>query len=161
MTWSRICSGESPTRSGLVAVYAVTGRGVICAAVVATAASPPMRTDRRLRNMRLLRGRERGSPGLIVTWERSHHKPCPSMYKRCYIDRVDLLDSSYWGPVHAVLGAIDADIAALYTDAGIEGVRTRFVGPLIDLHRFGTMTIRGLAERRQVSHSAMSQTAAA
>jgi DNA-binding MarR family transcriptional regulator len=83
------------------------------------------------------------------------------MYKRCYIGRVDLLDSSYWKNVHAVLGALDQDIAGLYTEAGIEGVRTRFVGPLIDLHRFGAMTIRQLADRREVSHSAMSQTAAA
>jgi DNA-binding MarR family transcriptional regulator len=83
------------------------------------------------------------------------------MYKCCYIVRVDLLDSSYWGNVHAVLGALDRDIAGLYTEAGIEGVRTRFVGPLIDLNRHGPMTIRQLADRREVSHSAMSQTAAA
>jgi DNA-binding MarR family transcriptional regulator len=83
------------------------------------------------------------------------------MYKRCYIRGMDLLDSSYWANVHAVLRVMDADIAALYTDAGIEGVRTRFVGPLIDLNRFGPLTIRELADRRRVSHSAMSQTAAA
>jgi DNA-binding MarR family transcriptional regulator len=83
------------------------------------------------------------------------------MYKHCYIVAMDLLDSSYWGNVHAVLATMDADIAALYTDAGIDGVRTRFVGPLIDLHRFGPLTIRELADRRRVSHSAMSQTAAA
>jgi DNA-binding MarR family transcriptional regulator len=74
---------------------------------------------------------------------------------------VDLLDSNYWHNVHAVLGAIDQEIAGLYTEAGISGVRTRFVGPLIDLHRFGPLTIRQLADRRDVSHSAMSQTAAA
>jgi DNA-binding MarR family transcriptional regulator len=74
---------------------------------------------------------------------------------------MDLLDSSYWHNVHAVLGAMDRDIAGLYTEAGIEGVRTRFVGPLIDLNRYGPMTIRRLADRRAVSHSAMSQTAAA
>jgi DNA-binding MarR family transcriptional regulator len=74
---------------------------------------------------------------------------------------MDLLDSSYWRNVHAVLAAMDADIASLYTEAGIDGVRTRFVGPLIDLHRFGPMTIRELADRRRVSHSAMSQTGAA
>jgi DNA-binding MarR family transcriptional regulator len=83
------------------------------------------------------------------------------MYKCCYIVGVDLLDSSYWRNVHAVLGALDRDIAGLYTEAGIEGVRTRFVGPLIDLNRYGPMTIRQLADRREVSHSAMSQTAAA
>jgi DNA-binding MarR family transcriptional regulator len=83
------------------------------------------------------------------------------MYKCCYIEGVDLLDSSYWKNVHAMFGAFDQDIANLYTEAGIEGVRTRFVGPLIALNRFGPMTIRQLADRREVSHSAMSQTAAA
>jgi DNA-binding MarR family transcriptional regulator len=74
---------------------------------------------------------------------------------------MDLLDSSYWKNVHAVLGVIDRDIAGLYTEAGIDGIRTRFVGPLIELNRYGPMTIRRLADRRAVSHSAMSQTAAA
>src|SRR4051794_28755094 len=83
------------------------------------------------------------------------------MYKRCYIYLVDLLDSNHWSDLHALLASLDRDIAALYTDAGIDGMRTRFVGPLIDLHRFGPQTIRQLAGRRGVSHSAMSQTAAA
>ncbi|GID29584.1 MarR family transcriptional regulator [Paractinoplanes brasiliensis] len=74
---------------------------------------------------------------------------------------MDLLDSNHWSDLHALLAELDQTIAALYTDTGIEGMRTRFVGPLITLHRFGPMTIRQLAERRGVSHSAMSQTAAA
>ena len=74
---------------------------------------------------------------------------------------MDLLDSNHWSDLHALLADLDRDIAALYTEAGIEGMRTRFVGPLIALHRFGPMTIRELAARRGVSHSAMSQTAAA
>ncbi|WP_250038004.1 MarR family transcriptional regulator [Paractinoplanes maris] len=74
---------------------------------------------------------------------------------------MDLLDSNHWSDLHALLAELDRDIAALYTEAGIEGMRTRFVGPLIALHRFGPMTIRELAGRRGVSHSAMSQTAAA
>lgn len=83
------------------------------------------------------------------------------MYKCCYIAAMELLDSSHWHHVHAVLGAIDQDIAGLYTEAGIKGVRTRFVGPLISINRFGPMTIRQLADRGDVSHSAMSQTVAA
>ena len=83
------------------------------------------------------------------------------MYKCCYIPPVDLLDSNTWGDLHALLAELDRDIAAVYTDAGIDGMRTRFVGPLIDLHRFGPQTIRQLAGRRSVSHSAMSQTVAA
>ncbi len=74
---------------------------------------------------------------------------------------MDLLDSNHWSDVHRLLGELDRDIAALYTDAGIEGVRTRFVGPLIALGRSGPQTIRELAGRRGVSHSAMSQTVTA
>ncbi|MFF5077076.1 MarR family transcriptional regulator [Actinoplanes sp. NPDC000266] len=74
---------------------------------------------------------------------------------------MDLLDSNHWSDLHAVLAGLDSDISDLYREAGVEGVRTRFVGPLIALHRFGPMTIRALAEKRDVSHSAMSQTAAA
>jgi len=83
------------------------------------------------------------------------------MYKRCYSLSMDLLDSSHWHHVHAVLGAIDQEIAGLYAEAGSTGVRTRFVGPLISINRFGPMTIRQLADRWEVSHSAMSQTVAA
>jgi DNA-binding MarR family transcriptional regulator len=86
------------------------------------------------------------------------------MYKHCYISYVaepDLLDSSYYRPVFKLLADMDADIAGLYAEAGIEGVRTRFVGPLIDLDRRGPMTIKELAGAREVSHSAMSQTVAA
>jgi DNA-binding MarR family transcriptional regulator len=73
----------------------------------------------------------------------------------------DLLDSSYYGPLFALLARMDRDIAELYTEAGIEGVRTRFVGPMIELSRFGPLTIKDLAASRRVSHSAMSQTVAA
>jgi DNA-binding MarR family transcriptional regulator len=73
----------------------------------------------------------------------------------------DLLDSSYYGPLFRLLADMDADIAGLYAEAGIEGVRTRFVGPIITLARSGPLTIKQLAEARKVSHSAMSQTVAA
>jgi DNA-binding MarR family transcriptional regulator len=56
---------------------------------------------------------------------------------------------------------MDRDIAALYAEAGIEDVRTRFVGPLIQLSRHEPMTIQELANRIKVTHSAMSQTVAA
>lgn len=73
----------------------------------------------------------------------------------------DLLDSSHWRPLFQLLDELDRDIAALYDEAGISGVRTRFVGPLIKLGRHGPMTIQALATAVEVSHSAMSQTAAA
>ena len=73
----------------------------------------------------------------------------------------DLLQSSRWRPLHVLLDAMDQDIASLYDDAGIEGVRPRFVGPLIQLGSRGPMTIQELANAIEVTHSAMSQTAAA
>jgi DNA-binding MarR family transcriptional regulator len=63
--------------------------------------------------------------------------------------------------VRQLLDAMDADIARLYTERGISGVRPRFVAPLIRLGRRGGMTIRQLAESLEVTHSAMSQTVAA
>lgn len=73
----------------------------------------------------------------------------------------DLLDSSRWRPLWRLLDAMDKDIASLYDDAGIRGMRTRFVGPLIRLSRRDAMTIQELATSVQVTHSAMSQTVAA
>lgn len=72
----------------------------------------------------------------------------------------DLLESSHWRPVWRLLHAFDREIAALYEEAGITGMRTRFVGPLIRLGRQGSMTIRQLATAIEVTHSAMSQTVA-
>lgn len=73
----------------------------------------------------------------------------------------DLLESSHWRPLRILLNAMDSQIVSLYDDEGIEGVRTRFVGPLIRLSLHGPMTIQELAARVQVTHSAMSQTASA
>jgi DNA-binding MarR family transcriptional regulator len=57
--------------------------------------------------------------------------------------------------------AMDRDVASLYDEAGIAGLRSRFVGPLIQLSRHEPMTIQELATSVEVTHSAMSQTAAA
>lgn len=73
----------------------------------------------------------------------------------------DLLESNHWRPVRLLLEAMDQDIASLYAEASITGMRTRFVGPLIRLSRQGPMTIRELATAQEVTHSAMSQTATA
>ncbi|MEV4466170.1 MarR family transcriptional regulator [Micromonospora echinofusca] len=75
-------------------------------------------------------------------------------------DNPDLLDS-HWRPLWQMLNAMDQDIAQLYDQAGISGLRNRFVGPLIQLGRHGSMTIQELATAVEVTHSAMSQTAAA
>jgi DNA-binding MarR family transcriptional regulator len=73
----------------------------------------------------------------------------------------DLLETSLWGPVFRLLHDMDRDIASLYDEAGISGVRTRFVRPLIVLDGDGPLTIRQLADRVRVTHSAMSQTVTA
>ncbi len=73
----------------------------------------------------------------------------------------DPSERNRWRPVRQLLDAMDADIARLYAERGITGVRPRFVAPLIRLGRRGGMTIRQLSESLEVTHSAMSQTVAA
>ncbi len=73
----------------------------------------------------------------------------------------DLLDHSRWRPLFQLLATMDRDIAALYERAGIADLRTRYVGPLIQLGRRDSMTVQELATSVEVSHSAMSQTVAA
>ena len=73
----------------------------------------------------------------------------------------DPSEQNRWRPVRQLLDAMDADIARLYTERGVTGVRPRFVAPLIRLGRRGGMTIRQLAESLEVTHSAMSQTVSA
>ncbi|WP_086826995.1 MarR family winged helix-turn-helix transcriptional regulator [Allokutzneria sp. NRRL B-24872] len=68
---------------------------------------------------------------------------------------------SRWRPLRLVLAAMDDDIGRLYADRGIDGVRPRYVMPLIRLGHSGPMTIRALAEDLDVTHSAMSQTVSA
>ncbi|HWC22337.1 MAG TPA: hypothetical protein VG502_08580 [Flexivirga sp.] len=69
----------------------------------------------------------------------------------------DLLDSSYYRPLFKLMHAMDQEIEKLYTSRG-KSVRSRSVGPLISLSRFGPMSVKDLAIDREVSHSAMSQT---
>jgi DNA-binding MarR family transcriptional regulator len=73
----------------------------------------------------------------------------------------DPSEQNRWRPLRQLLDAMDADIARLYTERGVSGVRPRFVAPLIRLGHRGGMTIRQLAESLDVTHSAMSQTVAA
>lgn len=56
---------------------------------------------------------------------------------------------------------MDAEIEQVYIERGIEGVRPRFVYPLIRLAHTGPLTIRELATSLGRSHSAISQTVAA
>src|SRR5579862_2150440 len=56
---------------------------------------------------------------------------------------------------------MDADIAAVYADAQIHGLKPSYVQELIRLHARGPMTITELAESVQRTHSATSQKVAA
>ena len=60
----------------------------------------------------------------------------------------------------AVLGDMDAAVAAVYRERGEGEVRPRFALPLIRLARLGPMTITALAAEVDRSHSALSQTIA-
>jgi DNA-binding MarR family transcriptional regulator len=71
----------------------------------------------------------------------------------------DPTEQSLWRALRAVLNEIDGDIARLYDERGVHGVRPRYTMPLIRLaHAGGAMTIRELAAATKVTHSAMSQT---
>jgi DNA-binding MarR family transcriptional regulator len=77
-------------------------------------------------------------------------------------DRVtDPTEQSLWRPFRLLQAAMDADIAAIYAEAGLGGVRPSFVMELIRLHARGPMTITELAASVQRTHSGTSQKVAA
>jgi DNA-binding MarR family transcriptional regulator len=77
------------------------------------------------------------------------------------VHATDPTSESRWRPLRILLAAMDDDIARLYADRAVTGLRPRFAMPLIRLGHNGPMTIRRLAAELQVTHSAMSQTVAA
>lgn len=56
---------------------------------------------------------------------------------------------------------MDADIARLYAEKRVKGLKPSFVGELLRLHARGPMTITELAEAAGRTHSALSQKVAA
>lgn len=60
-----------------------------------------------------------------------------------------------------MLRRFDAEIEEVYVDAGLDGVSSRHVLPVVRLAHTGSLTIRDLARECGVTHSAMSQTVAA
>jgi DNA-binding MarR family transcriptional regulator len=74
---------------------------------------------------------------------------------------MDPTERSVWRPLRLLLAMMDADIARIYAEAPIEGLKPSFVMELIRLHVRGPMTITELAESVQRTHSAMSQKVAA
>ena len=74
---------------------------------------------------------------------------------------IDPTEQSRWRPLRLLLGEMDDDIARIYADAGLPGVKPSWVMELVRLHARGPMTITELAESVQRTHSAISQKVAA
>jgi DNA-binding MarR family transcriptional regulator len=74
---------------------------------------------------------------------------------------IDPTESSAWRPLRLLQAAMDADIARVYADAQIDGLKPSFVLPLLRLNAQGPLTITELAQSVQQTHSAMSQKVAA
>lgn len=68
---------------------------------------------------------------------------------------------SRWRPVRLLQESMDDEIARVYAEAGVSGVRPSWVMELLRLHADGPMTISELAESVQRTHSALSQKVAA
>ncbi len=68
---------------------------------------------------------------------------------------------SLWRPLRVLQEGMDADIARLYAERRIEGLKPSFVRELLRLHACGPMTIKALAESVGRTHSALSQKVAA
>ena len=69
----------------------------------------------------------------------------------------DPTEHSRWRPLRLLQDAMDADIAKVYAEARIGGLKPSFVLDLLRLHASGPMTITELAASTQRTHSAMSQ----
>lgn len=73
----------------------------------------------------------------------------------------DPTGASLWRPLHLLTVAVDNEIAQVYAEASIEGVKPTWVQELLRLHLHGPMTITELAESVNRTHSALSQKVAA
>ncbi|MGE5137526.1 MAG: MarR family winged helix-turn-helix transcriptional regulator [Gemmatimonadota bacterium] len=73
----------------------------------------------------------------------------------------DPAEQSHWRPLRLLQAAMDADIASIYAEASIGGMKPSWVLELLRLHARGPMTITELAESVERTHSAVSQKVAA
>ncbi|MGW8554771.1 MarR family winged helix-turn-helix transcriptional regulator [Streptomyces tubercidicus] len=76
-------------------------------------------------------------------------------------DSSDPTDQSLWRPLRLLQASMDADIARIYAEKRITGLKPSFVMELLRLHARGPMTITELAESVGRTHSALSQKVAA
>jgi DNA-binding MarR family transcriptional regulator len=77
------------------------------------------------------------------------------------VTSTDPTERGYWRPLLALQERLEAEIADLYAERGVHGVRPRFAYPLIRLAHSGPMTLRELAASLGRTHSALSQTVSA
>ena len=73
----------------------------------------------------------------------------------------DPTEESRWRGLRLLQAAMDAEIARLYTEAHLEGLKPSFVMELLRLNARGPMTITELADSVRRTHSATSQKVAA
>jgi DNA-binding MarR family transcriptional regulator len=73
----------------------------------------------------------------------------------------DPTEHSLWRPWRLLQAAMDADIARVYAEAQVGGLKPSYVLELLRLHARGPMTITELARSVQRTHSAVSQKVAA
>jgi DNA-binding MarR family transcriptional regulator len=73
----------------------------------------------------------------------------------------DPSQESHWRPLRLLLAAMDGEIAQIYAEAQLEGIKPSYVLELLRLHARGPMTITELAHSVQRTHSACSQKVAA
>ncbi|MET8743497.1 MarR family winged helix-turn-helix transcriptional regulator [Streptomyces sp. NPDC004728] len=74
---------------------------------------------------------------------------------------LDPTQQSLWRPLRLLQASVDADIARIYSEQQIDGLKPSFAMELLRLHACGPMTIVDLAESVQLTHSALSQKVAA
>jgi DNA-binding MarR family transcriptional regulator len=76
-------------------------------------------------------------------------------------DIPDPTEHSRWRPLRLLQAAMDAEIARVYAEAQIRGLKPSYVMELLRLRARGPMTITELARSVQLTHSAASQKVAA
>lgn len=74
---------------------------------------------------------------------------------------LDPTGKSLWRPLRLLQASMDADIARIYTEERIAGLKPSYVMELLRLHARGPMTITELAGSVGRTHSALSQKVAA
>jgi DNA-binding MarR family transcriptional regulator len=74
---------------------------------------------------------------------------------------IDPTGESRWRRLRLLQEAMDAEIARIYAEANVTGLKPSMVMELLRLNARGPMTIRELAESVQRTHSATSQKVAA